>query len=113
MPETPPKYSLFYVIRALVLTSAIISVLGYIDYITGEISLDIVYILCVCVVTWFTNTLIGVICVTEIMLAKTTADYYDHIKVGTHLYEWNAFSYLVMYLLVSILVRKLKKTLIG
>jgi hypothetical protein len=111
MPDTHPKYTQFYVMRALALTTAIISVLGYIDYITGEISIDILYIFCVCVVTWFTNTLIGVVCVTEIMLAKTTADYYDHIKVGTHLYEWNTFSYLVMYLVVCILVRKLKKTL--
>ncbi|MDR3581192.1 MAG: hypothetical protein P4L44_14620 [Oryzomonas sp.] len=111
MRDTSPKYSLLYVIKALALTTAIISVLGYIDYITGEISIDILYIFCVCVVTWFTNTFIGVVCVTEIMLAKTTADYYDHIKVGTHLYEWNTLSHLVMYLVVCILVRKLKKTL--
>lgn len=113
MPDTPPPpaYSIFHVIKAVALTTMIIALLGYIDYITGEISIDILYILCVCVVTWFTNTSIGIICVVEIMLAKMTADYYDHIKIGSHLYEWNAFSYLFMYLVVCLLVRKLKKTL--
>jgi len=111
MPDAPPTYNVFHVIKAVALTTMIISLLGYIDYITGEISIDVLYILCVCVVTWFTNTFIGTVCVVEIILAKTTADYYDHIKVGSHLYEWNTFSYLLMYLVVCLLVRKLKKAL--
>ena len=111
MPAAPPTCNVFHIIKSVALTTMIISLLGYIDYITGEISIDVLYILCVCVVTWFTNTFIGTVCVVEIMLAKTTADYYDHIKIGSHLYEWNTFNYLVMYLVVCLLVRKLKKAL--
>jgi|GEM_PF-1155083 len=111
MPDTPPEYSIFHVIKAIVLTTVIIALLGYLDYITGEISIDILYIFCVCVVTWFTNTVIGIICVMEIMLAKTTADYYDHIRIGSHLYEWNAFTYLFMCLVICLLVRRLKTAL--
>ncbi|GFE60481.1 hypothetical protein [Geobacter sp. AOG2] len=111
MPDTPPTYNIFHVVKAVVLTTIIVSLLGYIDCITGEISIDVLYIFCICVVTWFTNTLIGIVCVLEIILAKTTADYYDHIKIGSHLYEWNTFTYLFIYLVVCLLVKKLKKAL--
>jgi uncharacterized membrane protein len=62
-------------------------------------------------VTWFTNKLFGVICVIEIIFAKTTADYYDNVKIGTHIYEWNAFNYIFVYLVVCVLVGALKKAL--
>lgn len=113
MPDTLPTYNVFHVLKAIALTTIIISLLGYIDYITGEISVDILYIFCVCVVTWFTNIFIGIVCVSEIMLAKITADYYGHIKIGSHIYEWNTFTYLFMYLVVCLLVKKLKKALSG
>jgi len=113
MPDTPPTYNVFHVIKAVALTTMITSLLGYIDYITGEVSIDVLYILCVCAVTWFTNTFVGIVCVAEIILAKATADYYDHVKIGSHLYEWNIFSYLIMYLVICLLVRKLKKALSG
>lgn len=98
-------------IKAIILITIVVSILGYIDYITGEISIDILYILCICVVTWFTNILIGILCIIEIIFSKTTADYYDHIKIGSHLYEWNTFSYIVIYLVLCIMVGNLKKVL--
>ena len=99
------------IIKALVVTTIVVSILGFIDYITGEISLDILYILCICCVTWFTSTFLGIVCVLEIIFAKTTADYYDQIKIGTHIYEWNALNYIFVYLVVCILVGVLKKVL--
>lgn len=113
MSDTPTAFNMPHVAKAVALTTFIIALLGYIDYITGEISIDILYIFCVCAVTWFTNTVVGIVCVLEIVLAKTTADYYDHIKIGSHLYEWNTLSYLFMYLVVCLLVRALKKALSG
>lgn len=93
------------------LSTFFISVLGYIDYITGEISIDILYIICLCVITWYSNILVGIICLIEVILAKTSADYFDHIKVGTHLYEWNLFNYFFIYLIMCFLVVKLKNAL--
>jgi hypothetical protein len=98
-------------IKGIVIATIIISIIGYADYITGEISLDVLYILCLCLVAWYTNTFIGLLCVGEIITAKTTADYFANIKVGSHINEWNAINYLVMYLIVCILVVILKKTL--
>ncbi len=111
MPITPHNRRISDVIKALVLTTLVVSILGYIDYITGEISIDILYILCLCVVTWYTGTLIGLLCVIELIFAKTTADYYDHIKMGSHFYKWNTFNFILIYFVVCLLVGKLKKVL--
>lgn len=111
MPATPNKYRISDLIKALILTTIVVSILGYVDYITGEISIDILYILCLCVVTWYNGTFVGMLCVIELFFAKTTADYYDNIKIGSHLYGWNALNYLLIYFLVCLLVGKLKKVL--
>jgi hypothetical protein len=75
MQDTTTKYSIYRLIKIFILTSIVISVLGYIDYITGEISLDVLYLVCLCVAVWYTNTFIGILFVIEIMLARTLADY--------------------------------------
>jgi magnesium-transporting ATPase (P-type) len=93
------------------LISIIIVALGYLDFITGEISLDILYMLCIIVATWFTNTYIGLICVVEVIFVKVAADYYDNIRVGSHLYEWNTINYIVFYLVTCLLIGKLKSLL--
>ena len=111
MPYTETKRNLPSVFRALALITLIVSILGYIDFRTGEISIDLLYILCICLVTWHTNTLLGLLCVIEIVVSKATADYFCLVKVGTHLYEWNAFNDIIIYVLVCLLVDKLKKAL--
>lgn len=109
MPET--KKSVVYLCKAVVIATIIVSILGYIDFKTGEISIDLLYLLCMCLATWYTNTLLGMVCVIEIFLAKISADYYCQIKVGTHLYEWNALNDILMFAVVCILVGRLKKVL--
>ncbi len=111
MQDTAKTGSISDFIKAVILITIIVSILGYIDYITGEISIDILYILCICVVTWYTNIMIGVLCIIEIIFSKTTADFYDNVKIGSHLYEWNTFSYLFVYLVLCVLVGCLKKVL--
>ncbi len=111
MPETPQKYSLNHLIKVLALATVFVSVLGYVDYITGEVSIDILYILCICLVSWYTNAYLGILCVIEILFAKTSADYFGQIKVGTHLYEWNSLNDIITYIIVCVLVAKLKKAL--
>jgi hypothetical protein len=98
-----------YLLKRFLAATIVISSLGYADYITGEISLDILYMLCLCLTTWYTGTKIGLVCVIEIMFAKTTADYFDHIKTGSHVYELNPVIYLAFYLVVCLSIQKLKK----
>ena len=111
MTNTVTKKSLTYIFSAIILTTIIVSILGYIDFKTGEISLEILYLLCTCLVTWYTNIFLGLLCIIEIFLVKTSADYYCQIKVGTHLYEWNTLNYIIMYVVVCVLVGKLKMVL--
>lgn len=111
MPNNDTKKSLAYLVKALIVTTVVVFILGYIDFKTGEISIDILYLLCMCLCTWYTNTILGILCVIEIFLAKTSADYFCLIKVGTHLYEWNAVNDVMMYIVVCLLVGKLKKVL--
>ena len=108
---TPKSIRIIDIIFRFVLISIIIAELGYLDFITGEISLDILYMLCIIVATWFTNTYIGLICVVEVVFVKVAADYYDNIRVGTHLYEWNTVNYIVFYLITCVLIGKLKSLL--
>ena len=102
---------IFEIVFRFALVSLAIAGLGYLDYITGEISLDVLYMLCIIVATWFTNTYIGLICVAEVVFVKVAADYYDNIKVGSHLYEWNTANYVVFYLVTCLLIGKLKSLL--
>jgi hypothetical protein len=111
MPDTETKKSVAYYLKAFILATIIVTILGYLDFKTGEISLDLLYLLCMCLVTWYTNTYLGMLCVFEIFLAKTSADYFCQIKVGTHLYEWNALNDVIMFIVVCILVGKLRKVL--
>jgi len=111
MQETSSNYSTYHLIKVFILTTIVISIIGYIDYITGVISLDILYLVCLGVAVWYTNTFLGILFVIEIMLARTLADYYDHIKIGSRSYEYYLLNYLLMYFIACILVGRLKKML--
>ena len=111
MTNIVTKKSLTFLFSAITLTTIVVSILGYIDFKTGEISLDVLYLLCICLVVWYTNTFLGLLCVIEVLLAKISADYFCQVKVGTHLYEWNTLNYVIMYIVVCVMVGKLKKVL--
>ena len=111
MPGIPDKKGLLHHISAFALTTIAISILGYVDYITGEISIEVLYIVCLCFVAWNTCKAISLLCVFEIISAKVSADFFDNVKIGSHLYEWNTFNYVLMYLVVWGLTVKLKATL--
>ncbi len=111
MTDSAQKQGIIQLIKAIIFTSIVVSALGYVDYKTGEISIDILYILCLCIVTWYAGVYMGILCVLELIFAKITADFYDQVKIGSHLYEWNALNYVFIYLLICIMVGKLKKLL--
>jgi len=111
MQYTKTKYSVSYLVKVFAIITFSVCVLGYIDYLTGELSLDVLYITCLGLATWYTTRSIGILCIVEIILAKTLADYFDHVKIGTHLYEWNALDYALVYLIVCLLVGNLRKVL--
>ena len=83
--------------------------LGYIDYITGDVSIDLLYFIFIGIATWRTNTWIGLLCVVEVVIVKLFSDYFDGYSMNTNLYEWNSFSYAFIYTITCLLVGKLKK----
>ena len=99
------------IIKAVVISTIIVSILGYIDYITGEISVDVLYILCICAVTWYTNIFIGFLCILEIIVSKISADYYCNIKIGAHLYESNIINFVLISIIICFLSGTIKKLL--
>ena len=111
MQYTKSKYRITYLLKVFAIITLSVSVLGYIDYLTGEASIDTLYIACLAFVTWYTNRSIGFLCIFEIIVTKTLADYYDYVKIGTHLYGWNALDYILVYIAVCLLVANLKKVL--
>jgi len=111
MRDIGRKRGLTYLVKTLIIVTIIVFALGYFDFITGEISIDILYVFCICLVTWYTNTLFGILCVIEVIFAKTTADYFDRVRVVSHLYEWATFNNIVIYIIVCLLTGKVKKEL--
>ena len=79
--NTPSEYPVLHLIKVFILATIVISIIGYLDYKTGEISLDVLYLLILGLTIWYSSTLIGVICTIEILSAKTTAEYFDNIKI--------------------------------
>ena len=100
--------SLFSLAATIALLTVAAMALGYLDYVTGDVSIDLIYFIFIGISTWRTSTGIGLLCVAEVVLVKLFADYYDGYTINTNLYEWNSFSYAFIYTITCILIGKLK-----
>ena len=98
------------IITVILLTLAALA-LGYADYITGDVSIDLIYFVFIGISTWRTTTWIGLVCVAEVVFVKLFADYYDGYSISTNIYEWNSFSYAFIYTITCLLIGKLKSIL--
>ncbi len=107
------KYKFVAFIKAFIITTIVVSLLGYVDFITGDISIEILYILSIGLVSWFTNPYVGILCAIEIVIVKISADFYGQIEIGTNRYLWNSFNSILIYIVICVLVRSLKKALIS
>ena len=94
-----------------VLITVIVAILGYVDYLTGELSIDLLYLICVILVTWLAGSGIGLLCIAEILTAKIMADYNLDLGLNPLVNWWNNTSSLVINLIVWLLVGQLKKSL--
>ena len=97
-------------VRVIMLTTTIISILGYADFIIREKAIDLLYLLLILIVTWGTNGVIGIICIFEIMFVKITASYFDNTNKRFDANNWNVFLFAV-YSIVCIFVARIKKIL--
>ena len=98
-------------IKAVVFTAILVSILGYIDYITGEISIDLLYVLCVCAVTWYTGILVGILCVLEILFTKMVVGCQYNINMLNYICEWYSLTFLFICIVVCVLIGRTKMLL--
>ena len=88
-------------------------ILGWLDYITGDYSLIIFYLIPVGMATWYTGKLSGVVFSVLSFLTRLLADAASisfELHVST-MYYWNVFIEFVFLLIMSLLISALKKSL--
>jgi diguanylate cyclase (GGDEF)-like protein len=100
-------------IFCILLCSALLSLIGFLDYVTGtEISFSIFYLIPVSLATWRASKWIGFL----FCFVSTIVWLYSDL-IPCHVYSqsmipyWNAFVHLCFFLIVSILITKLKSSL--
>jgi K+-sensing histidine kinase KdpD len=101
--------------RSIVLISnlAIVILLGYLDFVTGtEFAFIIFYFLPIVIVAWFLGFWEGIIFSFFCATAWSLADYLGgHDYSSQIVFEWKAFTRLITFLMISILIFKLKKNM--
>ncbi len=102
------KKSTCSIVTSVTLLTCMALSLGYIDYMTGDVSIDLIYFIFIGVTTWYTSMWVGLLCVSEVVIVKLFADYYDGYSINTNLYEWNSFTYAFIYTVTCLLIGKMK-----
>jgi hypothetical protein len=104
-----PKMKKLTVPLIIIVLSVIIG-LGYVDYLTGDYSMNPFYLLVIFGVSWFTGRGFGTICAVEAVFAEIFADYYSHHgDVLNSLYYWNWTSDLLIFLSLCFLTAYIRK----
>jgi diguanylate cyclase (GGDEF)-like protein len=96
----------------MLLCSALLFLIGFLDYITGEeISFSAFYLLPVSFATWRTSKWIGILFSVFSAIVWFYADMLTgHVYSHTFIPYWNTFVRLCFFLIVSILLTNLKKS---
>jgi K+-sensing histidine kinase KdpD len=89
----------------------LIVLIGFIDYLTGDYSILVFYLLPVSLVSWFAGRWPGVAAAIISGCARFISDFTIAVN-SRHLY-WNSLEDMIFLLIVAILVDILRKTLQG
>ena len=88
----------------------LIAVLGYLDFLTGDYSLDPFYLAAIFIVTWFVGIFCGMICVVEAVMAEAVSDFYVHGgEVFNPFHYWNWGSDLIVFSVFCLLVGMIRR----
>jgi K+-sensing histidine kinase KdpD len=87
----------------------LVVVIGYIDYLTGDYSILVFYIIPVSLAAWFQGRSGAVFISLAAGVARLVSDYYSY-SAATFKY-WNSFQDMVFLLIMGILIALLKKQL--
>ena len=97
--------------RWVVLTGCLISVavVGYLDYITGDYSILIFYLIPVSFASWYNGRWSGVCVSCASGIARVISDSYLYRNILLH--AWNSLQDLIFFLIVGLLVSLLRQEL--
>ena len=87
----------------------LVVLIGYLDYLTGDYSILVFYLLPVSIVSWFSGRWHGAVTATAGGVARLVSDYSLDIN-PRHLY-WNSFEDTCFLLIVAFLIALLRKAL--
>jgi len=98
----------------ILLCSALIFLIGFFDYITGEeISFSVFYLVPVSLATWRTGRWIGILlCILSALVWFSTDTITGHVYSHSAIPYWNAFVRLCFFIIVSSLLVKLRSSLV-
>jgi hypothetical protein len=88
----------------------LVILLGYIDYLTGDYSILIFYLIPVALVTWYLGKWGGLIISVASGAARLVSDYSNYAHAN--LRYWNSLQDMLFLLIVAILIVSLKKQLV-
>jgi hypothetical protein len=92
------NYNTYHHISFAVAVIAII-ILGFIDYFSGDYSIDVLYVVVIFAVSWYTNIWYGVLCLLESVGAEIVSDYYLKNETMFSLkYIWNMTSDTIIFI---------------
>ncbi len=92
----------------------LIGLLGYADYLTGDYSIDTLYLAVIFGITWFAGAGCGLLCVLEAVLMEAIADHYSHAdQAMTALHIWNWISDLLVFGAFCIMVGIIRRKVFG
>jgi hypothetical protein len=81
--------------------------IGYLDFLTGDYSLLVFYLLPVSLVSWFVGPTRGALIATACGIARLSADYPQF--TNKRLLYWNAFEDMIFLVIVAFLISLLRR----
>ena len=89
-----------------------VAVLGVVDYLTGDYSLVIFYLIPLCLVTWICGRLNGLLIAVCCVIARVTSDFSLYgMSQNSPLHYWNFSVEALLFIVVAALVATLKKAM--
>jgi K+-sensing histidine kinase KdpD len=90
---------------------ALVAMLGVADYLTGDYSLVILYLLPIAGASWYYGRRLGLPIAVACGMARFLSDYFLHGSQSSSLHNWNLLVEFLFFIIVALLVTALHRAL--
>lgn len=91
--------------------TALVALLGVVDYLTGDYSLVILYLLPIAGAGWYFGRRVGLPIAVACSMARFLSDYVLHGPQSSSLHYWNLLVEFLFFIIVALLVTALRRAL--